>query len=277
MNLVKTAFAGGALATVLFSSQAFAILATFEDWAGMTSADIGTVTDPDDFGGLTVTDKTITFISSGVGTSTQGSGIDGSTQTVNTDFVEAADEVEVNFTESSTTGRHLVTARSVSGDELNLSSVTAGNVLGYQYVINIDPSSYPAADGDQVFGSVFLGVIANGTFGSFTVSKRVQGLTPISETGGTPWSENSNFAVGAIFDDTLETTGATPDDVFCGVCTTFLVTDLITINSTPVGADLSAINNSFEQQTVPVPAPLALVGAGIIALGFARRRANKAA
>jgi hypothetical protein len=276
MNFLKTAAASGVIATALISGQAFAATATFEDWAAMTSADIATLTDPDDFGGLTATDKTITFISAGVGTSTQATTINNTSQSVTTDFVEAADEVQVAFNESVTTGRHLVGVSAVSGASIDLSGVVADNILGYQYVINIDPSSYPALPGEETFGTVFLGLIANGTFGSFDVSKRVQGLTPIA-LGGTPWAVNSNFAVGNVFDATLETDGATQQSIFCGVCTTFLVTDLITINSTPIGADLSSINNSFEQGTIPVPAPLALVAVGLIGLGSIRRFAKKAA
>ena len=275
MNRLKTTAIAGGLAVALMGTQAFAITANFEAWATQTSADLATVTDPGDFGGLTETDKTITFISAGVGTATQATSIDGSTQTVNTNFVETATEVQVAFNQSATTGRHLVGVAAVSGSAINLSGVSAGDILGYQYVINIDTSDYPATGEELRFGNVFLGLIANGIFGDFTVSKRVQGLTPIVVTGGTPWSENPNFAVGAIFDQTISTTGATQASIFCGVCTTFLVTDLITINSTPIGADLSAINNSFEQ--VPVPAPLALVGIGLVGIGFIRRHAKKAA
>jgi hypothetical protein len=276
MKLIQSAAAVGAVTAALMSGQAFAVVSTFDLWAGLTAGNIGTVTDPDDFGGLTEGDKTITFISAGVGTATQGTAIDGSTQTVDTDFVEADSAIRVTFTQSVTTGRHRVNVTENGGNSIDLSSVSAGDVLGYQYVINIDPSDYPAAPDQEVFGGVFLGLQANGTFGSFTVSKRVQGLTPIGVTGGTPWSVNNNFAVGTIFDATLSTTGATDDEVFCGVCTTFLVTDLITINSTPITADLSGIDNSFEQ-VVPVPAPLALVGAGILALGFSRRFGKKTA
>ena len=276
MNTTRAVALAGGLSVAMMSTQAFAILETFEDWAALTSANIGTVTDPDDFGGLTVTDKTITLISAGVGTATQGTTQDASTQTVDTDFAETASEVEVNFNVSGTTGRHLVQVRAVSGDAINLTGVGAGDVLGYQYVINIDPSGYPAGPTEEVFGRTFLGLLANGDFGSYTVSKRIQGLTPFAVTGGTQWSVNGNFAVGEIFDKTISTDGATEASVFCGVCTTFLVTDLITINSTPITADLSAINNSFEQ-TVPVPAPLALVGAGMLALGLSRRFGKKAA
>lgn len=275
MRLAKSTAAAGALIAALTSGQAFAVIETFDVWAGLTNPDIddpAIVDDPDDFGGLTETDKTITFINSGATVTTQATPKDNTVRSADTDFNETPVEFEVAFTVDNVNNRHVVQFQKEDGSVVNLAGLDAGDVLAVQYVINIDPSDYPAEPDQERFGQVFLGLQVNGSFGGVSVAKRIQGLTPFGlDASDVAWDVNSNFAVGTFFDRTIETDDATDADVFCGICTTFLVTDFVTlINAQGAPTGLLNLSNTFEQ-VVPVPAPLALLGAGLVGIGFVRR------
>jgi hypothetical protein len=278
MNLLKTAAAGGALAAALASGQAFAVTDTFDNWLA-ASTGITSESDPDDFGGLTETDKTISLVGFGSGITTQATNQQpGLTISSNTDFNEAASELRVSFNEDTVNDRHQVNILPDDGGVFDFTNLIAGDVLAVQYVINIDPSDFPPLPDQERFGTVRLSLNAQGDFTGLTVTKRVQGLTPATGAfGEILWATNNNFAIGEQFDsgDALQTTSSTAATIFCGVCTTFLVTDFIELDTAQgVGTSLSQVSNGFDQ-VVPVPAPLALLGAGLIGIGVARRVAKK--
>jgi hypothetical protein len=75
--------------------------------------------------------------------------------------------------------------------------------------------------------------------------------------------------------DLVAGVGGTPSDN-CGVCRKFLITDTYTrnVNGSTDEDDwgvVQSMTNTFEV-ALPLPAPLALVSAGLLALGFANRR-----
>ena len=205
------AAAGGALSIALFAAPVFAT--SWDAWEAMTSATITTDDDPDDFGGITVGDKTITLIDYGAGTSIQGSPQDASTFTASSNWNKAAADLEVSFSVDPVNDRYQVnlnpSAVGAGSPPFDLTGLNTGDTLAIQYVINIDPSTYPPAPGDLRFGSIFLGLNVVDS-GGLTVSKRVQGLTPNGyNASDIAWSLNNNFAVGTFFDKTISTDGQT--------------------------------------------------------------------
>jgi hypothetical protein len=273
MNLFKTTAIAGALAVSMVSAPAFA---QFQDWATWFGTPI------------TVTDKTFTLVDFDANVTIQGTPQNpfGFRRT-NTGGTYGANNIGTGATEDSTTafapglvnifensaGNHQVNLTGPNGAEFPLSGAN-GSLYAIQYIVNIDPSSYPPENGQEAFGSVSLSLNATGqpNFGKFMISKRVQGLTPIAATGGVnPWVVDNDFDIGAVFDATLTTIDATPQTIFCGVCTRFLVTDYAVILNSSVATVLSQMTNTFQQVEVPAPAPIALLAAGLLGVGLVRR------
>ena len=268
MSKLKFAALGGIFAVALASGPAFAVNQTFDVWSA-NSTGLATQNDPDNWGGITVGDKRISLVDYGVVT-IQGTAQNAATLTTTDAFNEAADELRVAFTEDLVNGRHQVNLLPDSGSPFSFAGMSIGDTLAVQYVINILPSSYPPDAGELRFGTVFLGLNV-ASAGGLTVTKRVQGLTPWQAGNTTAWSVNNNFALGQVFDQSISTDGQTNQQVFCGVCVTFLVTDYITlVGNQGSPTSLSSISNTYEQ-VLPVPAPLALVATGLLGIGVARR------
>ena len=258
MNTLKFAALGGALSLALVGGPAFAITtSTWSVWA----------TTP-----ITEGDKTITLVDRDASVTIQSTPQNGATLTSNTAF---AGNPNVTFFQNGN-GDYQVNLTGVGGGDFPIAGAN-GSIFAIQYIVNIDTSTYPAGPGDNVFGTVRLSLNATSPFGKYSVTKRVQGLTPVSATGGVNvWTGDANYDIGVKFDGTLTTTDSTPATIFCGVCTRFLVTDYVTILNSTIGTVLSQMTNTYQQVEVPAPAPLALIGAGLFGIA-ARRRQRKAA
>jgi hypothetical protein len=285
MKLQKSVLISGAAALALASAPSWAFVeSTWSAWA--TASDNIATADPTvlkPFNGLTVSDKTIALVDFDDEVVIQGTPEDATGLTSNRAFPGNATGLPggtgptVQFQDLGN-GRHQVTFAAPGAFPFNsmVPALEAGDILAVQYVINIDTSLYPAEGDELVFGSVDLGLNVNAS-GDLTVFKRVQGLTPNAVTNGSvQWSANTDFDLGAVFDETIFTETQVDETVFCGVCTAFLVTDYVVIGAdAPLGTSLSSISNTFEQTNVPVPAPLALLGLGMVGLFASRRMLNK--
>jgi hypothetical protein len=284
MRNLQTAIIGSAVVLALASTPALSIVnTTWSDWASQ-SDNIATA-DPTvlaPFNGLTETDKTIALVDADNSVTIQATPVGGAGLTSNKAFPGNTSSgpggvgPEVTFQEISDT--HQVVFDAPGGFDLagaGAGNAQPGDIFAVQYVINIDTSLYPATDNELVFGTVSLGLNVD-TAGGLTAFKRIQGLTPNSVTNGpVQWAANTDFDLGAIFDRTIETSTQTNATVFCGVCTAFLITDYVVIDAGGIGSTvLNSLSNRFEQ-TVPVPAPLALLGAGLIGIATTRRIAKK--
>jgi hypothetical protein len=235
------------------------------------------------FNGLTDADKTIALVDYDASVTVQATPVGGAGFTSNRAFpgnpsaLPGGTGPTVEFQDLGN-DLHQVTFAAPGAFPMNsIGGLAVGDVFAVQYVINIDVSLYPATEaGEKVFGEISLGVNFNNP-ADLTVSKRIQGLTPNSITNGpVQWTANADYDIGAIFDRTISTNLASSVTVACGVCTAFLVTDYVRVDSLtgPGGTlltSISSISNTFEQRTVPVPAPLALLGIGMLGLTVARR------
>jgi hypothetical protein len=288
MRNMRTAIFGSCVALTLASTPSWAFVsANWSGWA--TASDNFATADPTmikPFNGLTDADKTIALVDYDASVTIQGTPQNAATLTSNVAFPGNASALPggtgptVEFQDLGN-DLHQVTFAGPGAFPLNGITLNVGDVMAVQYVINIDTSFYPAGIDEKVFGSVSLGLNVNNP-GDLTVSKRVQGLTPNSITGGAvQWSANTAYDIGAIFDETLSTNTSTGVTVFCGVCTTFLVTDYVRVDAKTgaggtIETSLSSMSNTFQQTfPAPAPAPLALLGIGMLGLTISRRVLRK--
>jgi hypothetical protein len=273
---------GGALTVALFGApmvaQAASQTETWTDWDGLSDF---SGADPSAWTGITIGDKTIIYVGAGNGVEIQGGTVDPSGQAFTDDWDQTNDELEVTFEDFPPNRIHQTTVNPVSGSF----ELTPSETVALQYIINIDDSTFPADPTEFTFAFGSLSIDANNPAGgptTFSVTKRVQGLTPTGALpGGTPWDLNNNFDIGEIFDSTTDPASAgdvAQDTVFCGTCTTWLVTDYVEVFANHTSGDniLGDITNSFTQ-TIPTPGALALIATGLLGLGFARRRAAQKA
>jgi hypothetical protein len=275
---------GGAVMIALLGAPMIAQAATqTETWADWATASSYAGADPTAWTGITIGDKTIIYVGAGSGVTVQGGTVDPTDQTFSANWVGTNADYNVTFEDFPPDRVHQVTMETVSGAAISLSPL-AGQTTAIQYIINIDGSSYPAGPDEYVFAFGALSLNANNPAGgaaTFEMRKRVQGLTPTDAiAGGEQWTLNTAFDIGEIFDETTDAASAlntAVDTVFCGTCTTWLVTDFITVFAGQSASDniLTSFTNSFTQTTVPAPGALVLIATGLFGIGVSRRRARK--
>jgi hypothetical protein len=155
-------------------------------------------------------------------------------------------------------------------DMTNLAgNLNVNTTYALQYYIDVDGWF---GQGDRL-GLVLAGV--NTTVeGVYTFTKQVTGVTPGAgqnpEDPNDP-ADNTWNVFGSVFDESLTTEGGDFAEIFCGECTRFLVTDVLVVPGT-VSGTLSSLTNNYN--LVPVPATLALFGAGLVGMGFLTRRSQ---
>lgn len=285
MQRSTLAAVGGAVTVALLGApvavQAASQTETWADWATLSSY---AGADPSAWTGITIGDKTIIYVGAGSGVTVEGGTIDPTDQSFTANWVGNNDDYEVSFQDFPPDRVHQVTMRTVSGDAFSLQTL-AGETTAIQYIIKIDDSSFPPDEGDFTFAFGALSLNANNPGGgavTFEMQKRVQGLTPTGAVvGGEQWTLNTAFDIGAVFDETTDAANAdstSADTVFCGTCTTWLVTDFLTVFVGQSTSDniLTSFTNSFTQQQIPAPGALALIATGLLGIGFSRRRMRKA-
>jgi hypothetical protein len=163
--------------------------------------------------------------------------------------------------------------------ELTLGGIVTGslnmNVAGNQattgqlsYFIELAPGYDPAAEPDIRLDTITLSqeTLTAGDPENTSARKQITG-------------QNNVVVTDASFAETLNTVGqaaggSTADSTACGVCRKFAVTDSYTNDADgPGGLDpgrIQSLSNAYDT-VVPVPAPLALLAAGLIGVGAARR------
>jgi hypothetical protein len=277
---------GGAVTIALLGAPMIAQAATqTETWTDWATASSYAGDDPTAWTGITIGDKTIIYVGAGSGVTVQGGTQNPTDQTFSANWVGTNADYNVTFEDFPPDRVHQVTMETVSGAAISLGPL-AGQTTAIQYIINIDDSSFPAGPNEWTFAFGALSLDANNPGGgpvgaTFQMQKRVQGLTPTNAiAGGEQWTLNSNFDIGEIFDQTTDPADAintSADTVFCGTCTTWLVTDFLTVFNDQTASDniLNSFTNSFTQQQVPAPGALVLIATGLFGIGVSRRRARK--
>jgi hypothetical protein len=268
-HLKATSAIGVAAAALALSGPAAAI--TYSSISGWAGASPTVISSPDP----NVPDVIFTYLSNGDGANTYEGAelLDGLTA--------LPDSIDVEINRSTLTGRYTFDLSEMQ------STLSANTTYGIQYYIDVDGWFSP----DQVLrlGEVFLGANVAGSGTAMTFQKIVKGvLWDPSDPNQDPTQPGAIGAADewtilgpevqpappglAAFDDSLTTEGDNTVDIFCGQCTRFLVTDIITV-PTGVGFDVSSVQNTYG--LVPEPATLALFGSGLLAAGAATRRRNR--
>jgi hypothetical protein len=84
--------------------------------------------------------------------------------------------------------------------------------------------------------------------------------------------QNTSVVSDASFTAFLSAGVQEDDEAFCGVCRKFAVTDTIDNSVNPGQAGVTQSMTNTFRTALPVPAPLALVAAGLLGLGAMKRR-----
>jgi len=115
----------------------------------------------------------------------------------------------------------------------------------------------PASNPDEKFQTIGLGANIDSQFPNAGAQKWIFG-------------QNTVLVPAATFQDSLAVTFATNSDrATCGVCRKFVVTDILDTRLNGAGSEgiLNSVSNSYSTiEQVPVPAPILLIGAGLLAL-----------
>lgn len=160
-------------------------------------------------------------------------------------------------------------------------NLPAGSTYSIQYFVDVDGWFSP----DQAFrlGDVFTGLDRTGAVvADVSHTKQIRGvLADPADPTQDPTGPASNWtqlgpAVGTdgtnnfpAFVANVTTNGGSVQAPFCGQCTRFLITDIVTVSGSGVANN---ITNTFGLAEVPEPATIALLGVGVVGAGLSARR-----
>ena len=114
----------------------------------------------------------------------------------------------------------------------------------------------PSSNPDERFQTIGLGANIDSQFPNAGAEKWIFG-------------QNTVLVPAAKFQDALAVTFASNSDTStCGICRKFVVTDILDTRLNPGGSEglLNSVSNSYSTIQVPVPAPILLIGVGLLAL-----------